>query len=299
MGPAETFKEVAGLSLPDAAARYAQIGVPIFPCVPNGKNPLTRHGFHDATTDPAQVGAWWRRWPDANIGLPTGQASGVEVVDVDRKASGDGFGAFTAARKAGLASGWLALVRTPSGGMHAYYPANPDRPQPSWQAGCAHVDFRADGGYIIAPPSVVINSDGERASYTLTGGPDGSARFVNGRALRDFLDPRPSTTASPRHSAMSSPDAERLASWVAGRGEGERNHGLFWASCRLSEAGLALPQMLDALSDAGERAGLSPREVVTTIRSAYRATNVAPGTPPGGQAQMPNRPARLVGQVIA
>ncbi|MBR7503474.1 primase C-terminal domain-containing protein, partial [Mycobacterium tuberculosis] len=73
-----------------------------------------------------------------------------------------------------------------------------------------------------------------------------------------------------------SEDAKRLADWVGMRAEGERNRGLFWASCRLAEAGLSLPEMVDALAPAGERVGLPPREVVTTIRSAYRATHVQP-----------------------
>ena len=55
----------------------------MFPCVPGEKRPLVRRGFHDATANAAQVSEWWSRWPQANIGIPTGAASGVEVVDVD------------------------------------------------------------------------------------------------------------------------------------------------------------------------------------------------------------------------
>jgi hypothetical protein len=125
---------LARVPLPDAAARLAAAGVPVFPCVPGEKRPLTSRGFHDAATDPAQVSAWWRRWPTANIGVPTGRSSGVEVVDVDRKTAGSGFARFGQARAAGLVPGWLAVVRTPSGGAHFYFPAAPDQEQPSWQA---------------------------------------------------------------------------------------------------------------------------------------------------------------------
>ncbi len=269
----------------------------MFPCVPGGKRPLVEHGFHDATTDPAQVASWWRRWPAANIGVPTGTASGVDVVDVDRKADGHGFGAFGRARRAGLVDGWVALVRTPSGGMHAYYPADPDRPQPSWQAARARVDFRGDGGYIIVPPSVVTGGD-RRGSYALIGGPQGPVRSVDAGALRDFLDPRP----EPRQGRQSGPvprDAGRLAAWVAQRGEGERNRGLFWASCRLAEAGLSLPEMLDALADAAEHSGLPPREIDTTIRSAYRATHVRPATQPPAPREQPLRAVRLENRVLS
>lgn len=129
MDPAALFAPVAGLPLPCAATVLAMSGVPVFSCVPGGKSPLTEHGFHEASTDLAQIGMWWRRWPAANIGMPTGRASGLEVIDVDRKAAGTGFPAFDRVRRAGLAGGWVAVVRTPSGGAHFYYPADPGRPQ--------------------------------------------------------------------------------------------------------------------------------------------------------------------------
>ena len=104
-----------------AAATFAHAGIPVFPCVPGGKQPLTPHGFHDASADIEQVKAWWRHQPDANLALPTGAVSGVDVVDVDVHPNGTGFPAFERARRAGLVDGWAWLVRTPSGGVHAYF----------------------------------------------------------------------------------------------------------------------------------------------------------------------------------
>ena len=46
-----------------------------------------------------------------------------------------------------------AAVRSASGGAHFYFPSDPDRPQRSWQAARAGIDFRGDGGYIMLPPS--------------------------------------------------------------------------------------------------------------------------------------------------
>ncbi|WP_435159305.1 bifunctional DNA primase/polymerase [Amycolatopsis sacchari] len=301
MGPAELFSQVSGLALPEAAARFASVGVPVFPCVPGGKRPLVEHGFHDATAEGRQVGLWWRQWRTANIGVPTGAASGVEVVDVDRKAAGSGFAAFERARRAGLAGGWLALVRTPSGGMHAYYPADPDRPQPSWQAARAHVDFRGEGGYVVVPPSMVEVADDRRTRYAVIGGPQPSPVPVDAGALRNLFDPRPEPIPRPR-GAVASADAEQLAAWVAARGEGERNRGLFWAACRLAEAGLSPVETQAVLAPAAEQAGLPPREVLVTIRSAYRATGTAgTGAPvsPGGHDETPRRAARFDGQVLA
>ncbi|MFZ2480171.1 MAG: bifunctional DNA primase/polymerase, partial [Propioniciclava sp.] len=44
-----------------AARSLAAAGVPVFPCVVEGKRPLTRRGFLDASSDPEQVAAWWSR----------------------------------------------------------------------------------------------------------------------------------------------------------------------------------------------------------------------------------------------
>src|SRR4051795_11339272 len=99
-------------TLAAAALRYANLGIPVFPCVPGGKQPLTPNGFHDASATVGIVDGWWRRTPDANIGLPTGVAGGVLVVDVDVHSGSSGFVAFERARAAGLAGAWGWLVRT-------------------------------------------------------------------------------------------------------------------------------------------------------------------------------------------
>jgi len=104
---------------------------------------------------------------------------------------------------------------------------------------------------------------------------------VDAVRLRDFLDPRtpiPLDRARASRFERRGPDAQVLAGWVAGRGEGERNRGLFWAACRLAEAGTPPAATLDALGPAAEHAGLGSREIMATIRSAYRTTSPAPRT---------------------
>lgn len=270
-----------------AARSLAAAGVPVFPCVVEGKRPLTRRGFLDASSDPEQIAAWWSRTPNANIGIPTGAASGVVVVDVDVHGPHDGRAAYRRATDAGLVDGAGLLVRTPTGGAHVYFPATPGREQRSWQAATAGVDFRGDGGYIIAPPSRRI-IDGSVRRYEVADIAAHSVGTVDAARLRDFLDPRP--VAPPRASSGSMDmESERLAAWVAGRGEGERNRGLFWAACRLAENGVSPADALDALGAAAQSAGLGDREITTTIRSAYRATQPASDATPGGRSQSAGR----------
>ncbi|MDS2172397.1 bifunctional DNA primase/polymerase [Nesterenkonia sp. CL21] len=281
-----------------AARQFADAGVPVFPCVPGGKRPLTEHGFHDATTDLDQIAAWWGQHPEANIGVPTGAASGVVVVDVDVHGSVNGFDAFGRAHEAGLVDGWRLLVSTPSGGMHAYYPASPGAAQRSWQAARAGIDFRGDGGYIVVPPSTV-NSDSGGVSYRVRRINTSRGESLDSGQLRDFLDPRP--TPAPRQTGqVRDVSAERLAGWVAGRAEGERNRGLFWAACRLAENGTPPADTFAVLAPAAEHAGLTQREVSATIRSAYRTTEPGPHTSvEGPDGALRRAPDHASGRVLS
>lgn len=290
----EAFDALAALirvdrspSLGLAARSLAAAGVPVFPCLVEAKRPLTRRGFLDASNDPEQIAGWWSRTPNANIGIPTGAASGVVVVDVDVHGPHDGRAAFQRATDAGLVDGAGLLVRTPTGGTHVYFPATPGQEQRSWQAATAGVDFRGDGGYIIAPPSRRI-IDGNVKLYEVADIAAHSVGTVDAARLRDFLDPRPVARRRASSGSMDV-DAERLAAWVAGRGEGERNRGLFWAACRLAENGVSAADALDALGAAAQSAGLSDREITTTVRSAYRATKPAPEPTSDGRSQSAGR----------
>jgi hypothetical protein len=153
------------VSTPDALAaalRYAAAGWPVFPTRPDDpacanpkchecKAPLTLHGFEDATAEPGTIGAWWRRWPRANVAIATG-APGPDVLDVDVKPDGDGWAAFGRLKRAGLLTGASLLVRTRSGGLHVYFAGTGQR---KGALPRHHLDFQACGGYVIAPPSSV------------------------------------------------------------------------------------------------------------------------------------------------
>lgn len=259
------------------ALTLAEAGVTLFPCAPGGKQPLTSRGFHDASNHPGQVAQWWRQWPDANIGLPTGAVNGVVVVDVDVHPGGSGYGAFGRAHTAGFTEGWAWQVRTPSGGLHAFYPYDPGAKdgQRSWQVAGAHVDFRGDGGYVIAAPSCVA-VEGALRAYELVAVTQTQPRPIDSTGLRAFLDP-PRLLRPPASAPARGTRPDRLAAWVASRPEGSRNHGLFWAACRLAEDGHRVDSAMSTLGDAAVSAGLSEREAVATIRSAYRiATRLAP-----------------------
>lgn len=128
-------------------------------CEHPGKHPRTARGLKDATTDAAQVRAWWDAWPDANVGIRTGAASGLLVLDIDPAHDG-------AESLDRLTADHGALPETVEaasggGGTHFYFkhPATTIKSR----ARCAPgIDVRADGGYIIADPSNHISGGGYR-----------------------------------------------------------------------------------------------------------------------------------------
>jgi putative DNA primase/helicase len=146
-----TVEEAAGDMLA-AALDYAARGWPVFPV--SGKTPLTERGFKDASTDPERARAWWSAHPDAGVGVPTGEPSGLFVIDVDAQKGG--------------ARTWKALVDrhgnvpktaatlTGGGGSHILF-LHPGNVASSAGKFCEHVDVRGDGGYIVLPPSTHPN----------------------------------------------------------------------------------------------------------------------------------------------
>jgi hypothetical protein len=122
-----------------AARAYAAAGIPIFPCVPNEKRPATRHGFHDATTDKAQIIEWWRRMPEANIATEP-EASGHAVIDADPGSDIDRLG--------------LPVTRTHRSPRGRHFIFRGSLPSTSGRLG-EHIDTRGVGGYLILPPSIV------------------------------------------------------------------------------------------------------------------------------------------------
>jgi Bifunctional DNA primase/polymerase, N-terminal len=243
------------------ALAYARHGWPVFPCKPGRKDPDIPHGFKDATTDPARIAAWWTAAPGRNVAIATG-APGPDVLDVDKRPDGSGYSAFSRLQQAGLLEGCLAIVATPGGGLHAYYTGTE---QGSRRLPAHHLDFKAVGGYVLAPPSAVGGKPYrpvEHQQIRLAAG--GRLDWAAAVALLDPPQPKPQPARPPRHA-----DAARLAAWVAHLQEGNRNAGLFWAACRAAETGH--PGTLDALSEAAQTAGLPEEEIRRTIASARRS----------------------------
>jgi hypothetical protein len=240
------------------ALAYASHGWPVFPCRPGSKEPATRHGFRDATTSPDRIRSWWQRQPAANLAIATGRP-GPDVLDVDQHGdAGNGFAALRQLKSEGLLDTVSAIIATPSGGLHAYFTGSD---QPSGRLPRQHLDFRARGGYVLAPPSQI---DGR--SYRLIGHQAQQSGGLDWAAVTSLLAPEQTRLARARAAAPG--DLSHLAAWVEHLQEGNRNAGLYWAACRAVEGGQ--PAVLDDLAQAAAATGLTDREIARTISSAER-----------------------------
>ena len=136
-----------------SALWYAARGWAVFPCAAGDKLPLTKHGLNDASIEAAKIHAWWKQWPTANVAIATGQ-SGLVVVDVDVKNGAQGVESWrdlVATHGQELES--TVCAETPSGGLHYYFKANGRQVRNSASKLGPGLDVRAQGGYVVAPPS--------------------------------------------------------------------------------------------------------------------------------------------------
>ncbi len=150
-----------------AAVWYGQKGYLVFPlhsiergvcscgrarCEAPGKHPRIVQWPESASNSPRMIRSWWRRWPNANIGLVTGEVSGVVVLDVDPRHGGE-----VSLEELEKEHGPLpetVTSQTGSGGLHLLFSHPGLRVPNSAGALGPGLDVRGDGGYIVAPPSL-------------------------------------------------------------------------------------------------------------------------------------------------
>ena len=138
-----------------SALWYAQHGWPVFQLQPGMKTPYSgSRGFKDATTDPATITHWWTRNPNANIGIATGH--GFDVIDVDGPL---GVRTWLDMWDDIASLGIIGKVSTTRpGGIHLYVPVSGRGCKAGVYPG---IDYRGAGGYVVAPPSRLIDAPGQ------------------------------------------------------------------------------------------------------------------------------------------
>ncbi len=248
--------------LKEAALSYAKKGLAVFPLIPKDKKPLTENGFKNASTDPAKIEEWWTIHPDANIGLATGQISGGLVaidMDIDKEKDKDGYHSFTKWCSENfliLPDSWLSI--TGRGGYHLFYKALfPVKSRIGW---LEDVDIRADGGYVVAPPSIHPNGtryEWEQApdEYDLVSTDDIDVEFIMNSVL---------VNEKSSNEPLKVPDVIP---------EGHRDELMFKLACKYQAMGMSDSEMLAALTVANNercQPPLTEKEIKKKVEQAQK-----------------------------
>lgn len=240
----------------------------MFPIAPSEKRPATPNGYKDATTDFERIERYLRRVPNSNWAVACG-ASGLFVLDID----GDkGARSFAALSSAYSQVSRTIVQATPSGGWHVFFAA-PEGGLPSTVERLgAGLDTRGVGGYVLVEPSVIPNSAHKEYilmdDYPLAPAP---AWLVE--LLMETKHGNRSVRAERLTSYDRSSSAARIAQWLSGAREGNRNNSLFWAACELRRIGLSHSDAEALLLPVALSIGLPDKEATRTIRSAFERTD--------------------------
>lgn len=271
------MNDAANPNLLSTTLDYAALGWLVFPCKPGAKVPAFSGGFKNATGNPATVRRYFGSSTPYNIGIATGVASGVFVLDVD--------GAIGAAALVSLEAvhGELPPTRTSvtARGLHLWFRCVDELRSSAGKIGRG-LDIRADGGYALAPPSRHPDGPLYRWSNSLPPAlpPAWLIRFAQHRpALQGPVKPIPPIRRVNATSAYGAVALEREIKALASTAPGGRNHALNRASFSLHQL-VAGGELEDAevrhrLLEAAIANGLvkddGARAVLATITSGARA----------------------------
>src|SRR5271157_5362205 len=157
----DTGEALMAKNMLDAALQFAKDGYEILPAPPNEKKSYKSAGKSNghrwgSTLDPDTIRLDWKRWPQANIGLPTGAINGIWVLEIDTvEGHGvDGVGSLLQVeQRHGKLPRTLVAV-SPSGSRHYYFKVPEGRTVKTTSSELGPgIDVRGEGGMVIAPPS--------------------------------------------------------------------------------------------------------------------------------------------------
>ncbi len=265
----------AASNLEQAALAYAAQGMYVFPLAPQGKTPLTPHGLEDATVDPMTIETWWTRWPEANIGIRTGE---IVVVDEDKP------GALNELAQSLGETVFYTRTASTGVGSHLYY-AQPPGERVRNTAGklAPGVDTRGEGGYVVAPPS--IHPNGSVYGWTDEREIVEMPHWMIERLRKQKTERQPMPDLN---FGATTPYGERALrdeiGNVARAPEGTRNDTLNTAAFALGQlvGGREVEQRdaWGALEGAARACGLPDAESSKTIRSGFQAGLESPRSAP-------------------
>ena len=275
-------------TLMDKAEEYASKGMHIFPLRVKGKQPANSHGYKEATTSKEVIKAYWKAAP-YNIGLATGEVNNLVVVDVDDEQI---WATFLATQAKELPIG--PKVKTGKG-HHLYFSYPAGRSIRNKQKPGMGFDIRANGGYVVAPPS--IHPNGSVYEFTTTEEelpelPNWLLELIAKpkEVAKTKLDFNASIAAANDPSPYGMKALEDECQDIVAAPQGTRND-------RLNKACFSIGQLvaggkidnhlaLNYLTQAAQQSGLSTEEIAKTLASGFKAGKDNPRAAPEAQGSI-------------
>ncbi len=270
-----------------AALSYARRGWPVLPihtpaqgkcsclkgdCPHPGKHPRTQHGLKDATTDESVIRRWWDMWPDANVAVATGAASGLVALDIDPRHGGDKNLQALEARHGPLPV--TVTAHTGGGGFHKLFVHPGGRVKNCTGDGALApgVEVKGDGGYIVVAPSLHVS--GQPYVWEIGAEPDEFPIAILPGWLLELIDKK----AKGKRTAKRPPEGKRIR-------EGGRNDTLASLAGTMRRPGMSKEAIAAALIEENAQRcdpPLQESEVLGIAESVSRYEPSDPvGTPPG------------------
>jgi hypothetical protein len=249
----------------------------VFPCCPD-KKPATRHGFHQATTDPKRIRRFF--WAGRLIGVPTGKVSGFVILDIDPRHGGHVWEADNVRQ---LRRGGAPITRihnTQSGGRHYLFAYSGEELRNSSGKIADGVDVRADGGYCIWWPLHGFEPLHPLKMEHLAPWP----RWLDALAPKPappqelYIPPEGDAGAMTRHREHATETLKFAVRRVARAREGVRNDTLNNMTHLVADyvvsGGLSVEEVMYAMRLAARAAGEEEGKIVPTIKSALKSRGV-------------------------
>lgn len=242
-----------------AALHFAQdLGWAVFPVSEKTKKPYTPHGCKDAKKDPQAIKAWWKRHPNASIGIATGSPSHLLVIDldIDENKGLDGMRELREWEHDHRELPETVSAITGRGGSHLYFKYDGSEKYGNRAGILDGIDVRGDGGYVIAPPSLHPNG----TEYQWENDPDDTKMSDITDTVKEFL--------SIGHT--SSQEVFKLPEKI---GAGKRNDTIYRLACSMQSKGASDEAILAACSSENKARCIPPLtddEVEKLVGSALK-----------------------------
>lgn len=269
-------------------------------CTSSGKHPRNARGLSEASADVEQIREWWSRWPNASIGIATGEVSDLWVLDLD---GAEGIADWERVCQ-DRADFDFVRVDTGGGGRHLYFRLGEasirNRARIQHDGAATSIDVRGTGGYVVAPPSPHASGvcyEWVGLFSSLPEAPEWLIEWVTAsRKVQSVPSPTldaPSIPGGTRERAYASAALRNACKRVASTPEGARHNTLLSQSSIIGGyvvAGhLTRDEAESALVQAGLKSGQPLREVTRTVSDGLTLGADTPRHPPLEEFSAPPR----------